>query len=159
MEPNKQIYIFKKLSQCKPLKKHFFHLYVCTLLPSEHRLHNLNSYQGIMSYGFTMPLSLFHSLQYRISGAKPYHFIEKLFSVYSKMKPLLVSVVGAVFPLTIMYSLENSDWFDFYAKIFIQKKKHISWKILIKFTGKKKFTHVFVFLVFLLFHAKELYIW
>lgn len=79
-----------------------------------------------MSYGFTMHLSLFHSLQYRISGAKPNHFIEKLFSVYSKMKPLLVSVVGAVFPLTIMYSLENSDWFDFYAKIFIQKKKHIS---------------------------------
>lgn len=45
LEPNKQIYIFKRLSQCKPLKKHFFHLYVCTLLPSEHRLHNLNSYQ------------------------------------------------------------------------------------------------------------------
>lgn len=101
-------------------------------------------------------LSLFfHTLQYRISEAKPHHFIEKLFSVYSKMKPLLVSAVGAVFPLAIMYSLENSDWFDFYTKIFIGKKKHISWKNSYKIYWGKKFAHIFVFLFILLFPAKK----
>lgn len=75
-----------------------------------------------MSYGFILPLSLFHKLLYKISEAKPHHLLKKLFAVYSKIKPFIVSVVEAGFPLKIMYSFVSSEWFDFYAKIFIQNK-------------------------------------
>lgn len=74
-----------------------------------------------MSYGFTLYFSLYFMHENKIYKAKPHYFIEKVFTVYAMVIPLLASLVKCV-KCTFIREQSVTVYFDLPTEIFIQKK-------------------------------------